>query len=236
MKKVITSLLAAILVSTGLLAISANAEEGQVDDTVVNFNNGQTVEINDETKGQVSEEMLNDIAEQAASNTNDKNISITISKVSNLTDDKSNIIESDQENTIQPLGVGYTDYVTSRTRTRWNVVGAAKQITSVARGGKKTFTASNRFQTKFSTSVSGGISGIKGNVEAGLTSTYTYKSKFEYNGPKSPYISTIFYVTPYFNHGTWKGYRDWWVGGADYYSGSFVEYANKYIEWSQDIK
>lgn len=228
-----TSLLSVIFVMA--LTMTVSAEEGSIDNNVVKFDNGRTVEINDETNGQVSDELLKSIAEQALNETNDKEVSITISKVTKNTDIGNDAaVNSDL---IQPLGLGYTDYVTSRIRTRWSVVDSARQITSVARNAVKKYTYSNVFQTRFDTSVSGGIAGLHGNVGSGLASSYTFTAQLEYYGPPagSQYVSTIFYVTPYYNHGTWEGYRDWWLGGVDFYSGTFKEY-DSYIDWSLDVK
>ncbi len=246
MRKILSISMSLFMFIVILMPAMAQAKNNTVDGhekVLINVNNKKVnINISKENKQKLSKKELTTLAEQASEVSENNEIDIFVHNVGLKQKEKINkekeFNKKNQQDSITPMGIGYTDGVTAFRYTNLDRAAAAKFIVSVAQGSTKQFTSSTQVSYKFSSSVSGNApSGVTGTVAAELTGTYTYTSQLTYNGPTigSAYISFNYYVTPFYDDGTWTGYRDWWLGGTDWYSGNFSEYSH-YTEWSMGIK
>ncbi|MDQ0208596.1 hypothetical protein [Alkalicoccobacillus murimartini] len=246
MKKYLGALLVALVAAIPMGY--ANAEEN---DSVIIVNKyDNEIEVNFEEDidiDQITDSMLQTIVDQSA-DLNDESDSVTIHSI----DDGDEVNEVDEEYLNENDEIDTDNTFNLMAAATWNVSkkvtgsyvnGRAQQIISVARGATTTLSSSYTITNKRTVSLTGGgslPSGLSGSITSGMESTksktITVNRKFTGPDKKSSYNTTIYYITPFRDTGTWSAYKS--NKKSKKYTGSWSQPAKNgaFVEWSQNYK
>lgn len=231
-----------IALTTFLVHGYAEAEESVAVDI-----GDKTIEFNFEESGLqelVEEEHLEAIAKQALED-DDTTSEINIYDVT-LADEfddeyEHNFLEESVDDGAyeknEDLFTPFASWSVTRQTKNTGLMYAAQQIISVPYGAKKKLTS--KFSTtnaRHVTLSAGGSwpSGLKAATESGLrkTTTKTISTSVSFSGPAKGYKSRIYYVTRYYDNGSWTGRN-----GKKRMYGNFTHPSQTaFVEWSRDIK